>query len=154
VLANLNVEQEFGHVFINGVLITHERAQVSNNPDAVAVRYETIERGRVRFITHQDRELVIDGSPDWVLEIVSDSTVIKDTRTLREAYHLAGIREYWIIDARGPEMVFQILHRRKHGYSTAPSKEGWLRSRVFGCSFHLSRRRDRRGAWRYSLAVR
>lgn len=154
VMANLNVAQEFGHVFINGVLISNEAAQVSNNPDAVAVFYESLERGLVRFITRKDRETEIEGSPDWVLEIVSDSSVVKDTQQLRESYHQAGIREYWLIDARGADVVFQILQWRKSGYVAATAKEGWLKSRVFGRSFRLSRRRDRRGAWQYSLAVR
>ena len=73
---------------------------------------------------------------------------------LRAAYHKAGVREYWIIDARGDEIDFQILHWRKTGYAAAPRKAGWQRSRVFGRSFKLTRSRDRRGGWRYVLAVK
>ncbi len=89
-----------------------------------------------------------------MLEIVSNSSVSKDKRKLRQAYHQAGIREYWLIDARGDELEFQILHWRKKGYLAAPRQDGWQRSQVFGRSFQLSRTRDRRGNWRYELAVR
>jgi Uma2 family endonuclease len=36
----------------------------------------------------------IQGSPDMVLEVVSDSNVHKDYELLRRAYWEAGIREY------------------------------------------------------------
>ena len=73
------------------------------------------------------------------MEIVSNSSVVKDTRDLRAAYHAAGIREYWIIDARGAEIRFQILHWRKSAYFTAPRADGWQRSRVFSRWFELTR---------------
>jgi Uma2 family endonuclease len=86
-------------------------------------------------------------SPDWVLEIVSNSSVAKDTRDLRQAYHRARIREYWLVDARGEDIHFQILHWRKTGYVAAPREAGWQRSRVFARWFQLTRCRDRRGGW-------
>jgi Uma2 family endonuclease len=118
--------------------------------------WESLETGRVRYLTHDDpdRELEIDGSPDWLMEIVSDGSVIKDSRQLKAAYHRARVTEYWLIDARGPEIRFQIFWWRKSGYAPAPSKDGWQRSRVFGRSFRLTRQTDRRGAWRYTLLIR
>lgn len=146
---------DLGDLFINGVLVTNVEAGVSNNPDMVAVLWESLESGKVRYVTNnKDRSVEIEGSPDWILEIVSDSSVTKDVHDLREAYHRAGIREYWLIDARGEEIDFQILHWRKTGFAAAPRKAGWQRSRVFGRGFKLDRARDRRGAWRYSLVVK
>ncbi|GEM_PF-601691 len=153
-LFNLNQEIDFGDFYINGVLVTNVPAQVSNNPDMVAVFWESLEAGRVRYVTKKVHEMEIEGSPDWILEIVSTSSVVKDLQQLRQAYHEAGIREYWLIDARGDEIMFQILHWRKTGYAASPSDDGWLRSRVFGREFRLIRKRDRRGAWKYELQVR
>ena len=153
-LGNLNQEIDFGDLYINGVLVTNVSAQVSNNPDMVAVFWESLEAGRVRYVTKKVHEMEIEGSPDWALEIVSDSSVVKDLQQLRQVYHEAGIREYWLIDARGDEIMFQILHWRKSGYFAAPHKDGWLRSRVFGREFRLNRKPDRRGAWKYELQVR
>jgi Uma2 family endonuclease len=101
-----------------------------------------------------NREIGIEGSPDWVLEIVSAWSVEKDTRDLRRAYHAAHIREYWLIDARGEDIHFQVLHWRKSGYAAAPNKDGWSASRVFQRQFRLTRQPDRRGAWKYRLESR
>jgi Uma2 family endonuclease len=154
VLWELNREIDVGELFINGVLVTNEEADVSNNPDMVAVFWETLEKGLVEYIRRGNRELEIVGSPDWLLEIVSRSSVTKDKRELRRAYHKAKVREYWIIDARREEISFAILHWRKSGYAAAPVNDGWMRSRVFGREFRLTRTRNRRGAWKYTLDVR
>ena len=149
----LNEELDFGDLFINGVLITNKAADVSNNPDMVAVFSESVQTQRVHYVTHDDRAVEIVGSPDWALEIVSNSSVTKDYEELRHAYHQAGIREYWIIDARTDDIRFLILHWRKSGYAAAPVQDGWLRSRVFGRHFRLTRKRNRHGEWKYKLDV-
>jgi len=73
---------------------------------------------------------------------------------LREAYHRAGVREYWIVDARSEEISFQILHHRKNGYVAAPNRDGWRQSKVFARSFRLERVLDDYGLWEYTLHVR
>ena len=89
-----------------------------------------------------------------MLEVVSDSSEEKDTVQLREAYHRAGVAEYWVVDARGEEVEFQVLHRRRTGFAAVPVREGWQRSRVFGREFRLERRRDEFGMWEYELLMR
>ncbi len=100
---------------------------------------------------HLYREL--EEVPDWGLEIVSDHSVRKDTVFLREAYHRAGVPEYWLIDARGEDQSFQILLRRKTGYAASPIRDGWQRSKVFERSFRLERVLDEFGLWEYTLHV-
>jgi Uma2 family endonuclease len=150
----INEEIDFGHVFINGVFVSNVAANVSNNPDLVAISYRSLKVGRVRYIERQERVLEIEGSPDLTVEIVSDSSVVKDTRDLRQAYYRAGIREYWLIDARGDDILFEILHWRKSGYVAASIQSGWQKSRVLRNSFRLTRKRDRAGAWKYRLDAR
>jgi Uma2 family endonuclease len=153
-LFKVNEEKEFGDLYINGVLVTNVAAGASNNPDMVAVFWESLDSGKVRYVkTNKERGVEIEGSPDWVLEIVSDSSVVKDIIDLRAAYHQAGIGEYWLIDARGDDVFFQILHWRKTGYVAARGKDGWQRSRAFEQNFKLTRSTDRRGDWHYVLAV-
>jgi hypothetical protein len=62
--------------------------------------------------------------------------------------------EYWLIDARGEEILFHILQWRQSGYVAAAVKEGWQHSRVFDHDFQLVRARNRRGAWHYQLLVK
>jgi Uma2 family endonuclease len=155
-LLNWNRETQRGTFCGDGVLLTHEAAGVSNNPDAFFFSHDALRAGRVRLVPRQEKRgqyIEIEGTPDWVLEVVSAGSVQKDTVQLREAYHRAGIPEYWIIDARGDEIVFQILHYRKNGYAAATRRGGWQRSRVFGRSFRLERQRDALGLWEYTLHV-
>lgn len=157
VLANLARELDSGMLLGDGVLVTNEAADVSNNPDATFVRFETVEAGRVRLIPRHGSEgefSEIEGTPDLVVEVVSDGSVAKDTTRLRAAYHRAGIPEYWLIDARGPRLVFQILDRRKKVYAAVPARGGWVHSRVFGRGFRLVRDTRRAGLWRYTLHVK
>ena len=157
VLMNLNREFKLGQFYLDGVLVTNIVAGVSNNPDAVFIKWETLEKGRAKFIPRRGKEgqsMEIEGSPDWVLEIVRDSSVKKDTKKLRAAYCRAGIREYWLVDARGSEINFQILHWRKKGYMPSPNRGGWQTSRLFQCDFRLVREISRLGLWEYTLVMR
>jgi Uma2 family endonuclease len=94
------------------------------------------------------------GAPDWVLEVVSQTSIDKDKRELRRLYYLQGIPEYWLIDARGQKIDFKIYVRGRTGYTTIKPQAGWLASPVFGREFRLDRQRNRLGLWKYSLQVR
>ena len=37
------------------------------------------------------------GAPDWIIEVLSPSTVLKDMNTKRDLYQRHGVREYWLI---------------------------------------------------------
>lgn len=148
---------DLGLFFFDGALITNKPAKVSNNPDAVFASFESLEAGRVGMGAATDKpgqskELV--GSPDMVLEVVSNSSVQKDTVKLRAAYHQAKIQEYWIVDARGEGVVLDILHWRKAGYVAAAKEASWQFSRVYGREFQLTRKAGRLGILRYSLRHR
>ena len=153
-LSQLSEQIDFGHIFINDVLVTNVPAQVSNNPDIVAVSYRSLKSGRVRYVERQGRLMEIEGAPDAVVEIISPSSAAKDTHELRMAYHAAGIREYWLINARGKEIEFQILLWRKSGYVASAVRDGWQRSRTFDRDFRLTRKQDRAQVWKYKLEAR
>jgi len=157
VLGNLDPEDEAGILYVDGARISHDGAEVSNNPDGVYVTWECLEAGRVRLVARKGEEgqfVEIEGTPDWVMEVVSRSSVTKDKQTLRRAYHKAGILEYWLIDARGEAINFQFLVWSRKGYVPAPKAGDWQHSSVFGCAFRLTRRQHRRGGWIYRLESR
>jgi Uma2 family endonuclease len=156
-LMNLNRELKLGKFYTDGALVSNEEAGVSNNPDGVFVKKRSIQSGRVRLVPGDEPRgdyMEIEGTPDWLLEVISKSSVKKDTKKLHDAYHRAGVPEYWLIDARGEEIDFQILRWRKKGYVVAPVRDGWQKSRVFRREFRLLRQRDDLGLWEYTLAVR
>jgi Uma2 family endonuclease len=156
-LLTLIRELDLGQFFGDGALVTNVEAGVSNNPDSAFIKWASLEDGLARLVPRKDRQgrfVEIEGRPDWVLEVVSDSSVVKDTRRLRTAYHHAGIPEYWLVDARGAEIAFHIFHSRKAAYAAAPKNGNWQRSKVFDREFRLVRERARLGLWRYTLEIR
>jgi Uma2 family endonuclease len=157
VLSNLVVEGDLGTFFSDRVLVVNEEAELSNEPDAMFASWASLESGRCRAVPSETDDgdfTELEGTPDWVLEIVSPSSVRKDTRDLREAYHRAGIPEYWLIDARGDEVQFDILVHQPGGYAAAPRRGAWQRSPVFGRLFRLDRQEDRLGRWQFRLHAR
>jgi Uma2 family endonuclease len=156
-LMTINDEEELGRVSGDGGRITNESASISNEPDASFVSYTSLESKAAVFTPRQsDPEQTIElvGTPDLVVEVVSDSSATKDYEKLRVRYHTAGISEYWLVDARGDDVDFQILLHRRAGYVAAASREGWVRSRVFNREFRLLRKKDRVGMWTYRLETR
>jgi Uma2 family endonuclease len=157
VLANLVRAKKLGRLYIDGVLISHAEAGVSNEPDALFVSKQTRESGRLTFTPERGRpqsSKEIVGSVDWVMEIVSPSSRRKDKILLRSAYFSAGIPEYWLIDVLGDDIDFQILVPGDNEYTATTPVDGWKVSNTFGCSFKLSRDKDSDGLWEYTLQVR
>ncbi len=155
-LHSLNEELDLGELFSDRVQLTNTAAGVSTEADAAFVTWRSYRTGKARLVPvkgRQGRYKELEGTPDWVMEVVSQWSVQKDTRKLRAAYHRARIPEYWLIDARGDEIDFQILVWRKSGYVAVAPRDGWYPSRVFGRSFRLERRRNRMGRWQYKLHV-
>ncbi len=157
-LEELIDEQELGYLVADSTRVTSDSGQVSSEPDLVFVSYDSLQSGKVKLTpSKRDPEdfVEIQGGPDLIVEIVSDSSVKKDTKDLPKAYFAAGVDEYWLADARGEELVFQMHCRGDHGYEPLEAdEEGFQQSGVLHCGYRLSRTRDQRGAWRFRLEQR
>ncbi|HMC65644.1 MAG TPA: Uma2 family endonuclease [Gemmataceae bacterium] len=156
-VVHLNKKRKLGKFYGDRTLLSNEAANLSTEPDSLFILWKTLESGRVQLVPRADREgqyMEVVGTPDWLLEIVSQTSVAKDTKRLRRQYHRAGVSEYWLIDARGEDIDFQILLWTESDYAGAPERKGWQRSRVFGRWFRLTRRRGRMGLWEYTLQVK
>jgi Uma2 family endonuclease len=144
-----------GRYFGDGLFLTNVAADISVKPDGTFVSRRSLSLGRVRLVEGSLEGFVeLDGSPDMVLEVISTSSVHKDMEILRQSYWEAGIREYWLVDARADPVYFAILRHRPDGYQEAPKQRGWVRSAVFRKSFRLRVSRDRQGHPDFTLAVR
>jgi Uma2 family endonuclease len=154
-LGNLMIAEDLGTYFPDGILISNAEVDFTSGPDGVYVSFGSLESGEVRQVEGARRGFVeLEGSPEMVLEVVSDNSVEKDTVTLRELYWQAGIREYWLVDARKEGLKFDILRHAAKGYLATRQQGGWSKSAVFGKSFKLKRQADRLGNPAYRLAVR
>jgi len=157
-LVSLIQEPELGLVFIDRARLSDSTAALSCEPDVIAIRRETLEAGGARLVPRagkQDRFVEIEGAVDLVVECVSDSSVVKDRDRLRTAYFEAGVREYWLVDARGDEIDFQLLQRRDDDWAlTAHDDEGFAQSAVLGRQVRLVRRRSAAALVFFRLEVR
>lgn len=154
-LADRVCGNDLGEVYISDMRVASGAGGFSVEPDVVVVLHEAFEEGRVTVVPKADRAedfVEIEGSPDLIVEVVSDSSVGKDNVRLRSAYYAAGVREYWLVDARGADLVFRILERADGDFIEAPADaDGFRRSGVLGFRYRLDRSRGRRGQWRFTL---
>jgi Uma2 family endonuclease len=161
VSTDLNVfvrKQEPGELLVSGAFLVNKAARLATEPDLMFCSWATLRTGRVEFapwVEGSDRLVEVRGSPDLVCEIVSKGSVRKDTVRLRKTYYDAGITEYWLIDARGKTVDFQILTRGKKGFVAAkPAADGYLPSLVLDRRFKITRRHDQLGGACYRLLSR
>lgn len=147
-------EHDLGEVYPDGSLVTNEDASLSSEPDLTFVSWSAFAEGRVQLVPRAGGVDYIEllGSPDLVVEIVSDSSVTKDTKRLRDAYGRAGVREYWLIDARGDEIVFEILSNADGRFRSTVDARQPQPSPVLGGRWALTRARNRAGRFSYTLA--
>jgi Uma2 family endonuclease len=148
-LLNIVKANDLGQPLIDGALLVNEPANVSNEPDFMFCSWEAIESGRVQFpetFPGSGRQMEVVGSPDLVVEVVSQSSVRKDRVILRERYHAAGISEYWIVDCLEQEPKLEILVWAEGGYVPAVVEaDGWQVSTVMKHQFRLCSKVDRLG---------
>jgi hypothetical protein len=144
-----------GYYFSDGLRLTSLQAGISVCPDGTFVSLRALRLGRAALVAGAEGGFVeLEGTPDMVLEVVSDSSHFKDTVVLREAYWAAGIREYWLVDARQETLHFDVLRHTARGYVASRKEAGWIKSRVFGKSFKLIRRTDPIGHPAFQLKIR
>jgi Uma2 family endonuclease len=152
-------KKQLGELYTDRARVSCPDADLSVEPDLVFVSDASLDAGRVRLVPKAsgaaDRYGEMEGPPDLVVEIVSDASIHKDTERLPLAYDRAGVREFWLADARGPELCFQIHVRGPSGYQpVAPDAEGFQRSAVLGCLYRLDRGRNRHDRLTFDLLCR
>lgn len=70
-------------------------------PDIVFVRRE-----RLGIVTDRG----VEGAPELVVEVISDSTGRRDRGIKRERYALFGVQQYWVVDPASKQIeVFRML---------------------------------------------
>jgi Uma2 family endonuclease len=141
-----------GTVFIDCTRVVSPAAGLSVEPDVVVVFRDSLAAGRVRPVPSSPRRpgryVELEGAPDLLVEILSDSSVSKDRTRLPELYARAGVAELWIVDARGETPALEIRTLRPSGgYSRVPpdgdGPDAWTPSPLLGCRFRLRRHETR-----------
>jgi len=156
VLANRIRQTGAGELFADRTRVSCPAADVSVEPDIVFVSDEAFENGRVRLVAkssgQEDRYVEMEGVPDLIVEIVSESSVRKDTQRLLTAYWKAGVLEYWLLDARTEDLMFRMQQLGESAYKAAATDDdGFQYSGVLKCWYRFERTRNQYGRLRYTL---
>ena len=99
-------------------------AQISRGrePDLIFVKKE-----RLHLLTR----LYLDGPADLAIEIISPSSLKRDTKIKLKEYERAGVEEYWLLDPDAKTAVFYQLDGKSYR-SVKPDRNGIYHSRVVG----------------------
>jgi Uma2 family endonuclease len=141
----LVVEGVRGAVFIDCTRVVSPAAGLSVEPDVVVVLLESMAAGRVRPVPSSPpragRYVELEGAPDLVVEIISDTSVSKDRKRLPGLYARAGVPELWLVDARGETPNLEIWTLGPSGAYACilPGPEAWTASPLLRCRFRLRR---------------
>jgi Uma2 family endonuclease len=149
-----------GVVVVDATRVVSVDANISVEPDIVAVLWDSFEAGRVRGVPdtsgEPDSYIEIEGAPDLVVEIISKNSVAKDRVRLPPLYARAGVPELWLVDARRLHNAVQlgIFHLGPGGYvPSAVDGEGSCFSRFLRCRCRLRRRTVRSFGYMYDLEL-
>jgi Uma2 family endonuclease len=147
--------RKLGLLLIDSTRVVCEAAELSVEPDIVFVSQASLEAGRVRLVPKATGEpgrfVEIEGPPDLVVEIVSDTSVEKDTVRLPRAYHAAGVREFWLCDARVRPAKFLIQRWTPAGFVPVDGEQGTQWSEPLDCGYRLDSREGPLGGQDFDL---
>ena len=153
ILALLADEDRIGLFYSDRMRLTNVEANLSTEPDGMLVLHAAMDAGEVRLV-EGDQAAEVLGTPGMVFEVVSTSSVRKDTEILPLLYWQAGVSEYWIVDSRAEMPELQILRRGRSKLAPVRAVDGWVKSDVFGKSIRLVRLPARHGVSDFRLEVR
>jgi Uma2 family endonuclease len=154
-LTGLTRETDAGMYLPDGLRIYNEAADLSAVPDGSYISYEALGVGRIQLVEGREGGYTaVDGAPELVIEVVSDSSEVKDYEWQMRAYLDAGVKEYWVIDARTEPLRFDVYKAGAKGFTAVRKTAGWVKSAVLGKSFRLDTKRDPLGNPDYLLNVR
>jgi Uma2 family endonuclease len=154
-LHELVARRETGNVYIDGARVSSPAGRLSVEPDVVVVLWDSLDAERIREVPspRTGKYMELEGAPDLVVEVVSDSSIGKDLRRLPPLYAAAGIPELWLVDARGRKGIrFDIRTLEADGYRRVePDEGGWTFSPQLGVRFRLRQLEPRPGRRSYRL---
>ncbi len=93
------------------------------HPDVFFIKKE-------RSFILDNKEQVVIGSPDLVVEILSKSTAVYDKGAKRETYERNGVREYWLVDPRNKSVEVYGLIEQRYKLIAYQEETGMVKSAV------------------------
>jgi Uma2 family endonuclease len=82
-----------------------------------------------------DKTKLIDkgilGAPDFIIEVLSQSTAMKDQTEKRRLYEARGVREYWIVNPDTLEVFMYLLRGDQYGLPSVADLRGPVPVAIF-----------------------
>jgi len=82
----------------------------------------------------------IHGAPDFVVEVLSDSTAYKDLTVKKELYERSGVQEYWLVNPQNGSVFPYVLIDGRYGPTTEILRGGVVKSVALpGFTWHTTK---------------
>jgi Uma2 family endonuclease len=144
-----------GQTFFKQTRLYSPAGDLSAEPDILYVSFDSLRSGRVILRPRKsdaERFIAFEGAADLAIEVVSNSSVAKDTRRLPQLFYRANVAEFWMAVGRHENLIFHIFHRGRSQFERVPmDAEGYQQSAVLDGRYRLDRYRDEVGQWAYEL---
>jgi Uma2 family endonuclease len=121
---------------LNQYVEEHDLGRVFDAPIDVILSYENIVQPDILFISKKNYGMItpqnIQGAPDLLIEIMSESSRKLDRIIKMNTYSNFGVEEYWVVDPAINQI--EIFRKSKTGlklFKTVQEEEGELTSPLF-----------------------
>lgn len=113
----------------------NQKGEVLVSPIDVYLNEEETYQPDIIFISNERLNIIgekkIEGAPDLVVEILSESTAYYDLKHKKQIYESSGVKEYWIVDPIEKSIeVYENVNTEYMIFSKAISK-GIVKSKLF-----------------------
>ncbi len=95
------------------------------SPFDVRLPYKNEADDNIETVVQPDLSVICDpskldqkgcrGAPDWIVEVLSTSTALKDMNTKRSLYERHGVQEYWLVHPEDRWIMVYILDGGRYG---------------------------------------
>lgn len=120
---------------IDRYLLDHDIGELFNAPMDVILNERNVYQPDVLFFRYKGKaklgQRCIEGAPDFVVEILSDSTAHLDTGRKLGIYAASGVNELWTIDPEAKEVAVYDLSKSADQPQTTHAGKATFMSQTF-----------------------
>ena len=113
----------------------HDLGEVFDAPIDIYLGEKEVYQPDIIFISKERVSIIgkkyIEGAPDLVIEILSESTAYNDLKKKKKVYESSGVKEYWIVDPQEATVEIHILQNGIYILQKEFQKDEILKSSLF-----------------------
>ncbi len=97
--------------------------QNAPQPDVLFIR-------RDRLFILDNRDNVVHGAPDLVIEVISPTSIRRDRSQKMKIYEQFGVREYWLVDPKNQSVEVYQMQANRYEMTSVAAETGQIESSV------------------------